>query len=146
VLPNCLSLPRQDKTARASGEFDPRRDCLRSYTDLCVSMRMPCRNHLRISASEKWQEPKSKEPEEEEEEDVPFWKKPHPIRDHASPAKIKAISRALVGTLRTIKSPPPPPKSWREKYDSNGNPVGVPWWQCSEDTPPPSLRPKLNLP
>ena len=84
--------------------------------------------------------------EEEEEEDVPFWKKPHPIRDHASPAKIKAISRALVGTLRTIKGPPPPPKSWREKYDSNGNPVGVPWWQCSEDTPPPSLRPKSNLP
>ena len=45
-----MTVQRRRKKERLEEEFDPRNECLRAYTDLCVNMRVPCRNHLRVSA------------------------------------------------------------------------------------------------
>jgi hypothetical protein len=49
LLRNARQIQRQHKKEQVEQEFDPRKECLRTYTDLCLSMRMPCRDHLRIS-------------------------------------------------------------------------------------------------
>ncbi|EKX34612.1 hypothetical protein GUITHDRAFT_155703 [Guillardia theta CCMP2712] len=128
-LESLISNPRRSSSNRDDemDEGEVRKDCLRMYTNLCVRLRLPCMPELKADQRLVSNTPKKSHKSQESLSRAPAlrtW--------DASPARIKAISQALVQTLRMKKEEPVVKTTWRDKFDEEGNPKGIPWWQIGE--------------
>ena len=129
LLRNPRKIHEQRRKEQIEEDVDPRKEALQAYQDMCLTLRISCRPHLKVEHYENELANALRERARQENRSTEEARQDTSCKEYASPAKIQAMSDALYKTLRQIKPrKPSPQRSWRDKYDADGNDKDAPWW------------------
>ena len=129
LLRNPRKIHEQRRKEQIEEDVDPRKEALQAYQDMCVTLRISCRKHLTVEHYENELANALRERARQENRSTEEARADTSSKEYASPAKIQAMSDALYKTLRQNKPrKPSPQRSWRDKYDADGNDKDAPWW------------------